>query len=128
MLVRRRRLRWVSALLAVLSPPAAGTWLPVLHPCPVDAPWLAERSAGPGARDRAEHAGHERAGEPAGHRTCHCIGLCEAGVGAAALAAAAPNLSLRHAPQRSPGLTESATPAAPRPWYSQPPATAPPLV
>jgi hypothetical protein len=127
MLARLRSLRWVGVLLVVLSPPAAGTLLPVLHPCPVDAPWLAGQDTGTPDRG-SEHAGHERADDPAGHGTCHCIGSCEAGVGPAALGAAAtPGLLLRDTVRGLPVLTQSAPAATLRPWYSQPPATAPPL-
>lgn len=66
-----RRSRLLALLLFAASPAIGGTVLPAIHPCPVDAPWLAQHVAG-------AHAGHHGShGTPAGKghsETCHCIG------------------------------------------------------
>lgn len=71
----------LSLLLLVVSPAVGGTVLPVLHPCPVDAPWQAQVS---------EHAGHhDHHQAPASDRTSHdctCISNCSAGPAAPVLA------------------------------------------
>ena len=120
-----RRSRLVAGLLIAASPAIGGTVLPAVHPCPVDAPWLAHHEAGAHA---AHHAGH---GTPAtGHHpeTCHCIGSCLSGAAMAppqtpALARQA--LTLFAAPRIPTGdsTLELDPPAA-----LLPPATAPPLV
>lgn len=79
MLARLRRHSWLAALLLALSPALAGTVLPLLHPCPVDAPWMAAASetahgAMPGMPGMAmpEH------GAPAPHAAheCSCVECC----------------------------------------------------
>jgi hypothetical protein len=126
MLAALRRSRLLASLLLVASPAGAGTLLPVLHPCPVDSPWLLphDRVAG--------HAGHQHASRGARsadqHKHhCSCIGSCT--MAAALLVPRAPLLAAR--------VTDS--PAAQR-WVAHdassvlapcaallPPATAPPL-
>jgi hypothetical protein len=73
-----RRSRLLAGLLLLASPAAAGTVLPVLHPCPVDAPWLAESQA---AEGHAGHHGSEHRGpsENQHANSCNCIGGCTAG-------------------------------------------------
>jgi hypothetical protein len=62
------RSRVLSLLLLALSPALAGTALPVLHPCPVDAP-VADQGSG--------HAGHHTApAQPPASHGCTCIGSC----------------------------------------------------
>src|SRR6185503_10146275 len=76
-----RRSRLLAGLLLLASPAAAGTILPVLHPCPVDMPWLAQAQ-----HPAAGHAGHgvhqvvpQDAPAEAHHgTTCNCIGSCTA--------------------------------------------------
>jgi hypothetical protein len=64
-----RRSRLIAGLLFAASPAIGGTVLPAIHPCPVDAPWLARHSAG---AHTGHHGGHDA---PAGRgETCHCIG------------------------------------------------------
>jgi hypothetical protein len=72
--VRLRTSRWLTALALLASPAGLGTALPLLHPCPVDAPWLAEAG-------EAGHHGHgdQSPAEDQGHPDCSCIGACLAG-------------------------------------------------
>ncbi len=68
----RSRLLAVALLLA--SPGAGGMLLPILHPCPVDQPWVTGHRMGPAA----EHAHHHPAdGSGPQHQHCQCIGACE---------------------------------------------------
>lgn len=64
--------RLVALLLVLISPAVGGTLLPFLHPCPVDAPWLAqEQESGHSSQHQQGHhggGGHE-AGQP-----CTCPG------------------------------------------------------
>jgi hypothetical protein len=74
-----RRSRLLAGLLLVASPAAAGTALPVLHPCPVDAPWLAD------SQPAESHAGHHGSGQQTSSEnqhsnSCSCIGGCTAGI------------------------------------------------
>lgn len=88
MKVWRSHARLLASLLLIASPAVGGTLLPLAHPCPVDAPWLAEPDAHPEAG--AGHHGHHvpatassdaPTGVPAGHDShtdCSCIGMCAA--------------------------------------------------
>jgi len=72
------RSRLTSLLLLLASPAVGGTVLPVAHPCPVDAPWLAQAASG-----GHEHSGHhQKSDTPAKHagHTCTCPGACTAGL------------------------------------------------
>jgi len=75
-LAKLRGSRLLASLLLFASPAAAGSVLPVLHPCPIDAPWLLEHQA------HAGHPGHHgMARAPAGDQHehhCNCIGSCAA--------------------------------------------------
>jgi len=114
-------------MLFLASPGAAGTLLPVLHPCPVDAPWLAELHHASG--EHAGHHAHQSQAPAAGHHgaSCTCIGSCLA-AGAAA-------------PPAQPGITSAIVPTWTAGWPSHdsslvlaptasllPPSTAPPVV
>jgi hypothetical protein len=50
-----KRTRLASLLLLLASPALGGTLLPVLHPCPVDAPWTLAGG------DHADHGNHHPA-------------------------------------------------------------------
>lgn len=79
-----RRSRLLAGLLFVASPAMGGTLLPAIHPCPVDAPWLAHLAPAGTAGGHHHHATHGDA--PAGkqqHQTCHCIGSWSAGTAVA---------------------------------------------
>ncbi|HEU4699306.1 MAG TPA: hypothetical protein VFS40_09005 [Gemmatimonadales bacterium] len=89
-----RRFRPLCVLLLALSPGGLGTALPVLHPCPVDAPSMVHHAAAQGGGQdghaasgaQMEHAAHAaaHAAAPAtpasdhsqGHQSCHCPGAC----------------------------------------------------
>ncbi|MHB1327447.1 MAG: hypothetical protein ACYC2K_04520 [Gemmatimonadales bacterium] len=128
-----RRWRWLAALLVVLSPPVAGTAIPIIDPCPVDAPWLITQAdeghhAHSGHAD-AGHADPSEAKDPhSQHTSCHCIGAC---AGAATVGLGPDTgLVLAETPAMSVGVR--AAPAAPdriaRPRFLLPPSHAPPVV
>jgi len=83
-----RRLRWLPALLTLLSPAVGGEVLPLLHPCPVESPWLAGDGHDAAATEDV-HAGHH-AGATAtktppapshdhdANGSCSCLGSCHA--------------------------------------------------
>src|SRR5688500_9211026 len=79
------RSRLASLLLCLASPAVGGTLLPVAHPCPVNAPWLAQD---PGSGDR-EHGGHHQESQTPTDQSDHGC-TCPA-MGAAGLAAAVPS-------------------------------------
>jgi len=73
------RSRLISFFLLLASPAVGGTVLPVAHPCPVDAPWLASTAG----HHRHAHGGHHQQSKtPSGQsgHTCTCPGTCSAGV------------------------------------------------
>ena len=124
MLSALRRSRILALLLFAASPAVGGTVLPAIHPCPVDAPWLARHAP-------SGHAGHQGHGSPVGthhNETCHCIGSWLSG--AALIPPRAPVtvtqlLTLFAPPEIFPG--DSSLRLDP-PAALLPPATAPPLV
>ena len=68
-----RRFRGLTAAaLLVFSPAGAGQLAPLLHPCPVDAPWLAR------AKSESHHHHETSHASVPGHGSCHCIGACSA--------------------------------------------------
>jgi hypothetical protein len=70
-ILRRSRLFALTLLLA--TPALGGAWLQAVHPCPVDAPWLAAQGG---------HGG-EHHGTPAdASQGCHCVGSCSIAAGA----------------------------------------------
>jgi hypothetical protein len=84
-----RRLRWLPAFLTLLSPGVGGDVLPLLHPCPVEQPWLATETAGEAAESQAGDHAHHGDDTPAGDRSapshdhgdtgsCSCLGSCHA--------------------------------------------------
>jgi hypothetical protein len=123
MLARLRRSRLALAALLALSPAGLGTILPVLHPCPVDAPWLTAHHQTAG-----HHAAHHDTGSPAAtEHTCTCVGSCvSSAVPAVPVASVvarvnnAPSLLLRPSGDSRLELEPLAS--------LLPPATAPPLV
>jgi hypothetical protein len=115
----------MAAFLVVLSPPAAGSFPPIVDPCPIDLPWVAAA-----AQQASHHAGHHQADpssdQPSEHR-CHCIGTC-AGTAPAAVPAAPgtigePSIDVRPA---SPGVDQN-RPRIARPRFLTPPSHAPPI-
>ena len=119
-----RRARLLSALLLAASPAGAGTWLPLVHPCPVDTPWLLHDSGGGHATHHGrQHSGSDATGE---EHTCHCIGS-----GLAAAALLPPAVEFRSAletPAEAPGWTvQDASLVLASRSTLLPPATAPPL-
>jgi len=112
-----RRTRLLALVLLLATPAVGGAWLQAVHPCPVDAPWLAEH--------HGEHADHQDRGGGTG---CHCVGSC-AGV-SGAVVPAAPVLAARAipAPATRPRVTAAFSTPAVRPADRLPPSTAPPLV
>ena len=123
-----RRSRLLAALLFAASPAAGGTLLPVIHPCPVDTPWLVEHGAPP--EHAGHHAGHHAAGQDAApghhHRDCHCIGHSLAGlavlVPATGPASVAPLVITAHVAWPTQDASLELAPAA----ALLPPSTAPP--
>jgi hypothetical protein len=73
-LLRRHR-RWIAALLIAVSPAVTGGVVPVLHPCPVDAPWLAGAAdcSGGASAGETDHGSSHHGGQ---HPVCHCPGSC----------------------------------------------------
>jgi len=125
-LVRFRRSRLLAGLLLLASPGGVGSLLPVLHPCPVDAPWLAAHAA-----HASPHQHHAAAGQPdkSSHgeqQSCHCIGACCA---ATLLAPPVPRLGSRFAAQAAaPGRPAQDAALWLAPVASLlPPSTAPPI-
>jgi hypothetical protein len=120
-----RRSRLITGLLFAASPAIGGTVLPAVHPCPVDAPWLARHAAGAHA---GHHGGHDAPADTHHNDTCHCIGSWLSG------AAVAPP----HSPATVRQILTLFSPPAIRtrdsslqldpPAALLPPATAPPLV
>lgn len=86
MMARLRRLRWLALVLLVAVPGLGGAALQAVHPCPVDAPWLAAAPSTP-ADMPADTPAHGHHGAPAGAPShdagghgdvCHCVGACAA--------------------------------------------------
>lgn len=124
MLARFRRFRVLTWFLLALSPPVAGTVLPVLAPCPVDAPWLATQAGG----THNGHGDHDPTPGPGqdGRQCCHCIGACHAGPAPEWLPAlSGPSYQARGA-ERSPEVPTFRPLGSGRLRYLLPPATAPP--
>ncbi len=117
-LLRRSRL---LALVLLLAPPGlGGAWLQTAHPCPVDAPWLAEGAA------HGEHHGPAPAGDN-GHGVCHCVGSCStAAIAAIPAAARLLAVAVPVPAYVTPFAPAFAAPAA-VPTDRLPPATAPPV-
>jgi hypothetical protein len=121
MLARLRRSRLALAVLLALSPAGLGTILPVLHPCPVDAPWLSGQ-----AQTAGHHAHHDTDSPSATEHTCTCVGSCVSSAVPAVPVASilarvndTPSLPLRTAADSRLDLEPLAS--------LLPPATAPPL-
>jgi hypothetical protein len=74
MFARLRRHPWIALLLIVASPPLAGGILPLLHPCPVDFPWLV---AGAEQRHDAAAMAHGSSHQDEHHQACHCPGCSQ---------------------------------------------------
>ena len=126
-------LRWVrqhiAMLLLIASPAVGGQLLPLVHPCPVESPWV----AGPEAADPHAAHGHADHGTPSpseqhAHADCTCIGACAAPI---ALNAPQPHVVSRVAYAATllqPSWVPVERIGAPlRPHDRLPPQTAPPL-
>jgi len=132
MIYRRLRASRLAPLLLLLLSPALGGWAgAVLHPCPVDSPWLADSAHGTPAGSADQHHGTAQHGSPADADThqgpCSCPGSCSPGSIAAPVAAAGHRLiqsDLAAGP--IPGSARDFN-VIPWPPYRLPPATAPPL-
>ena len=140
-----RRLHSLAFLLVLASPGIGGVALPVLHPCPVDLPWLAGAETGhPGAGDVHHVAGHQGHGgqqapqdqqgrggagdhgDGAAH-LCSCMGSCCPG--AMVDPPSASRLFLRSVPLlRTPLLTGELRLPGSDHLHLLPPSTAPPLI
>jgi hypothetical protein len=120
---------WIAALLIALSPALAGGLLPLLHPCPVDTPWLAaatDSAHGPSVTDHgpsqhgsSHHGDHQS--------VCSCLGGCQIAqlVGPAV---DAPVVALVHATPAAPAWPVVERGGDARPILEHlPEATAPPL-
>ncbi|MGE0555443.1 MAG: hypothetical protein AB7R55_18585 [Gemmatimonadales bacterium] len=117
-----RHSRLLSLLLLGASPGLGGVAMPVLHPCPVDTPWMAGAGAEAGAGHHHETA-PEQGGTHAG--TCQCLGACQVSSAAVPKAAGTPVVEPSVVERAAQRLTAGA-PFAARPDRRQPPATAPP--
>jgi hypothetical protein len=122
MLRRFRRLHLLAVVLMLGVPGLGGAWLQTLHPCPVDAPWIAQDASGGDSHSPGGGHGHAE-----GSDSCQCLGACVAAFVAPAVRAA----QLAQAPfydwiAPAPPARASFLPAA-RPPHLRPPATAPPL-
>ncbi len=117
-------MRWLAYLL-VVSPLLAGIIAPIVHPCPVDAPWLVTSHE---ADQNEHHCATEDDHQHKGHSACHCVGSC---TGAAVVGTVPPGqVMLGNLPIT---LVIGAGAAAPddaltRPRYLLPPSHAPPVV
>lgn len=117
-----RRSRLLSLALLFAAPGVAGTVLQAAHPCPAQAPWLAQTGGAP----HGHHHGSQGS-EPGAPTECHCIGTCHA-ASTWAPPAGGPVLAGQLAAQVAvarPAYTELAP--AHFPYRFLPPATAPPL-
>jgi hypothetical protein len=80
MLAALRRLRSLAVLLLAFSPGGMGTVLPVVHPCPVDMPTMAQHAGmvAPATHPALTHAADHGvpAHAPAHGASCHCPGAC----------------------------------------------------
>jgi hypothetical protein len=120
-----RRWRLLSLLLVTVSPGAAGTLLPLLHPCPVDSPWLIHEM-GPGHHG-GHHGGAQAASDAEHHdQSCHCVGSCLVAVALAPPARPAVRFALMLPATQGWTAHDAALLLAPRAALL-PPATAPPL-
>ncbi len=76
MMARMRRFRWLATLLIAASPAMGGQLLPLLHPCPVDTPWLAVIHAGHSGMTMPAPAGAPHATHESHQHSCSCVGAC----------------------------------------------------
>jgi hypothetical protein len=112
----------LALTLLLAAPGLGGTWLSVVHPCPVDTPWLAQAGHG----DHGAQSSHEHGSGP-GDSSCSCVGACHNGAAAlVSIAAGQTTILAAVGWNASPSSPDSDTPVQPRlRWH--PPATAPPL-
>ncbi len=120
------RSRLASFLLLLASPAMGGTVLPLAHPCPVDAPWLAPA---PGA-DGQDHSGHHQPSQTPADQSGHSC-TCP-GTGAAGISAAVPAVSGTVLLADAPVLALPASAGSDACWTRAlldllPPSTAPPI-
>ena len=130
------RSRLTSLLLLLASPAMGGTILPLAHPCPVDAPWLAPSGSDPvhlredGPNPADEHAGHHPSGAPDGQTTSHsctCPGACTVGLGLSVPSATGTSAFAGVPVQVFQPFIEHAAPWTPSVLDRLPPSTAPPI-
>jgi len=75
-MARLRRFRWLATLLIAVSPAFGGQALPLLHPCPVDAPWLAAQHAVHHGMQMPAHADNGPTSHESHQHSCSCVGAC----------------------------------------------------
>jgi hypothetical protein len=129
MFAQLRRLRWLAFTLALAVPGLGGSVLQALHPCEVDAPWLASHHGGRHGSSSDNQHGAPDHGAPAdapATSQCHCISSCASSASGAA-PAQLPTAVLQigfaaPAPVRAAVLRAPAEPVS----HRLPPATAPP--
>jgi hypothetical protein len=123
MLKLLRQCRALALTLLLAAPGLGGTWLSVVHPCPVDTPWVAESHS-----DQGGQSSHSHGDTSSGSTTsCNCVGACQSAAATLALASAGPKMLPAAAGwDTSPSAPDSEAPAQPR-LRRHPPATAPPL-
>jgi hypothetical protein len=118
-----RQCRTLAIALLLAAPGLGGTWLSVVHPCPVDAPWLAPV----GHHDHGAQTSHGHGDAPANSSSCHCVGACHSGAAALISISTGPTAVLAAVGwNSSPSSPDSDTPVQPR-LRRHPPATAPPI-
>ena len=120
------RSRLTSLFLLLASPAVGGTVLPVAHPCPVDAPWLAQE-AGKGGHEHGGHHQHSKGPANQSGHTCTCPSACTAGLSVAVPTAFA-TIVLPAAPVRTLSLSADTDGGWIHAFLDRlPPSTAPPI-
>ncbi len=121
-----RRCRFLALLALALSPGSAGVVLPALSPCPMEAPWLADRGMAAGGHDpHCDHASPEHRHDA---RCCHCIGACCTSAFTVVPRLAAGGTLVAEPAHHAATRVPPAAPPVRRPADFLPPTTAPPLV
>lgn len=132
-----RRFRSLALLLALAVPGLGGSALQLLHPCPVDTPWLvpAHGGAHPTAMampmgmpmatpvEQAPASDHH---SPDAHHGCHCVGSCTF-QSVTVPAPVSPVVATTVAAPVAPQFPVVSARIHARPADRLPPATAPPL-
>jgi hypothetical protein len=121
------RSRLASLLLLLASPAVGGTALPIAHPCPVDAPWLATESGSGPASEHAGHHGQPQTPDDQSSHTCTCPSACTFS-GGLSLPSGAGDLKIPFSAVRIlPAFVEHSAPWTRAFLERLPPSTAPPI-